>query len=163
MPTPRRHWRKSGQPGEGVSFEGPGPPEGARACDSEPSFLRQLQAAAGAARGDYRRRLALERPLGIPAVGLDRFIRQPVMQVLQARVGTDIFRAQLRLRPRRAAHQAVGRAREYIVCGHGIVVDFETEIDSSQRRHPDGAGGQRPSDKRVLKLIRGFLTAHVLA
>jgi len=101
------------------------------------------------------------RPLGIPTV-LDRFIQQAAMQVLQANWDRTFSEASFGFRPGRSAHQAVARAQEYIASGHGIVVDIDLEKFFDRVNH-DILMGKRVTDKRILKLIRGFLTAGVLA
>src|SRR5882672_9254015 len=105
-----------------------------------------------------------QRPLGIPTV-LDRFIQQAVMQVLQADWDRTFSEASFGFRPGRSAHQAVERAQEYIASGHGIVVDIDLEKFFDRVNHDIlmGLVAKRVTDKRILKLIRGFLTAGVLA
>ena len=66
------------------------------------------------------------RPLGIPAV-LDRFIQQAVNQVLQARLGWNVFRVSYGFRPGRSAHQAVEQAQAYVASGQAVVVDIDLE------------------------------------
>jgi RNA-directed DNA polymerase len=104
------------------------------------------------------------RPLGIPTV-LDRFIQQAVMQVLQADWDRTFSEASFGFRPKRSAHQAVARAQEYIASGHAIVVDIDLEKFFDRVNHDIlmGLVAKRVTDKRILKLIRGFLTAGVLA
>jgi RNA-directed DNA polymerase len=103
------------------------------------------------------------RPLGIPTV-LDRFIQQAVMQVLQADWDRTFSEASFGFRPERSAHQAVQRAQEYIGAGYGVVVDLDLEKFFDRVNHDIlmGLVAKRVSDKRILKLIRGFLTAGVL-
>src|SRR5207248_10177117 len=100
-----------------------------------------------------RRRRSL-RPLGIPTV-LDRLIQQAVMQVLQADWDGTFSETSFGFRPKRSAHQAVEQAQAYIASGHGFVVDIDHDILM-------GLVAKRVADKRLLKLIRGFLTAGVL-
>jgi RNA-directed DNA polymerase len=104
------------------------------------------------------------RPLGIPTV-LDRFIQQAVMQVLQADWDRTFSETSFGFRPGRSAHQAVARAQEYIASGHGVVVDIDLEKFFDRVNHDIlmGLVAKRATDKRILKLIRGFLTAGVLA
>ncbi len=104
-----------------------------------------------------------KRPLGIPTV-LDRFIQQAVMQVLQADWDPTFSEASFGFRPKRSAHQAVARAQEYIVSGHDRVVDIDLEKFFDRVNHDIlmGLVAKRVTDKRILKLIRGFLTAGVL-
>jgi RNA-directed DNA polymerase len=104
------------------------------------------------------------RPLGIPTV-LDRFIQQAAMQVLQADWDRTFSEHSFGFRPKRSAHQAVERAQEYIASGHGIVVDIDLEKFFDRVNHDIlmGLVAQRVTDKRILKLIRGYLTAGALA
>jgi RNA-directed DNA polymerase len=103
------------------------------------------------------------RSLGIPTV-LDRFIQQAVLQVLQADWDPTFSEHSFGFRPKRSAHQAVARAQELIASGHGIVVDIDLEKFFDRVNHDIlmGLVAKRVADKRVLKLIRGFLTAGVL-
>jgi len=103
------------------------------------------------------------RALGIPTV-LDRFIQQAVMQVLQADWDPTFSEHSFGFRPGRSAHQAVARAQAFIASGHGIVVDLDLEKFFDRVNHDIlmGLVAKRVTDKRILKLIRGFLTAGVL-
>ncbi|HET7763851.1 MAG TPA: group II intron reverse transcriptase/maturase [Burkholderiales bacterium] len=103
------------------------------------------------------------RPLGIPTV-LDRFIQQAVMQVLQADWDRTFSEMSFGFRPGRSAHQAVARAQEYVASGHSFVVDIDLEKFFDRVNHDIlmGLVAKRVADKRLLKLIRGFLTAGVL-
>jgi RNA-directed DNA polymerase len=103
------------------------------------------------------------RPLGIPTV-LDRFIQQAVMQVLQADWDATFSEASFGFRPKHSAHQAVERAQAYIASGHGIVVDIDLEKFFDRVNHDIlmGLVAKRVADKRILKLIRDFLTAGVM-
>jgi RNA-directed DNA polymerase len=103
------------------------------------------------------------RPLGIPTV-LDRFIQQAVMQVLQAHWDRTFSEHSFGFRPRRSAHQAVARAQELIASGHDVVVDIDIEKYFDRVNHDIlmGLVAKRVTDKHILKLIRGFLTAGVL-
>jgi RNA-directed DNA polymerase len=103
------------------------------------------------------------RPLGIPTV-LDRFIQQAVLQVLQAHWDPTFSAASYGFRPGRSAHQAVERAQEHIAAGFAIVVDLDLEKFFDRVNHDVlmGLVAKRVTDRRILKLIRGFLTAGVL-
>jgi RNA-directed DNA polymerase len=105
-----------------------------------------------------------KRLLGIPTV-LDRFVQQAVMQVLQADWDRTFSAASFGFRPGRSAHQAVERAQAYIASGHNVVVDIDLEKFFDRVNHDIlmGLVAKRVTDKRILKLIRGFLTAGVLA
>jgi RNA-directed DNA polymerase len=104
------------------------------------------------------------RSLGIPTV-LDRFIEQAVMQVLQADWDRTFSESSFGFRPKHSAHQAVAKAQAYIASGHNVVVDFDLEKFFDRVNHDIlmGLVAKRVFDKRILKLIRGFLTAGVLA
>ena len=103
------------------------------------------------------------RPLGIPTV-LDRFIQQAVMQVLQRDWDRTFSEHSFGFRPRRSAHQAVAKAQAYIASGYAVVVDIDLEKFFDRVNHDKlmGLVAQRVADKRILKLIRDFLTAGVL-
>ncbi len=103
------------------------------------------------------------RPLGIPTV-LDRFIQQAVMQVLQADWDGTFSEMSFGFRPGRSAHQAVEQAQAYIATGHGFVVDIDLEKFFDRVNHDVLMGliAKRVGDKRILKLIRAFLSAGVM-
>jgi RNA-directed DNA polymerase len=103
------------------------------------------------------------RPLGIPTV-LDRLIQQAVLQVLQAAWDGTFSPSSYGFRPGRSAHQAVARAQEYLVAGRRWVVDLDLEKFFDRVNHDllMGLVAKRVADRRVLQLIRGYLTAGVL-
>jgi RNA-directed DNA polymerase len=103
------------------------------------------------------------RLLGIPRV-VDRLIQQAALQVLQADWDPTFSEHSYGFRPGRSAHQAVKQAQEYIASGHSIVVDLDLEKFFDRVNHDIlmGLVAKRVADKRILKLIRGFLTAGVL-
>jgi RNA-directed DNA polymerase len=103
------------------------------------------------------------RPLGIRTV-LDRFIQQAVMQVLQADWDRTFSETSFGFRPGRSAHQAVERAQAYIASGHAVIVDIDLEKFFDRVNHDIlmGLVAKRVADKRLLKLIRGFLNAGVM-
>ena len=103
------------------------------------------------------------RRLGVPTV-LDRFIQQAVMQVLQEEWDPGFSDASYGFRPGRSAHQAVRRAQEHILAGFDFVVDLDLEKLFDRVNHDIlmGLVAKRVADKRLLRLIRGFLTAGVL-
>ena len=104
------------------------------------------------------------RQLGIPCA-LDRFIQQAVLQVLQPQWDPTFSEYSYGFRPNRSAHDAVAQAQAYIAEGYGYVVDIDLEKFFDQVNHDMlmGRVAKRIKDKRVLKLIRGFLNAGVLA
>jgi len=104
------------------------------------------------------------RKLGVPAV-LDRFIQQAVMQVLQPELDRTFSAHSYGFRPGRRAHQAVAKAQEYITAGCDWVVDIDLERFFDRVNHDKllGQVAKRVADKRLLKLIRAFLNAGVMA
>src|SRR6202140_4572820 len=103
------------------------------------------------------------RKLGIPTV-LDRFIQQAVRQVLQKRWDRTFSDHSYGFRPGRSAHQAVERAQHYVAAGYRWVVDLDLERFFDRVNHDKAMAriAQRVSDKRMLKLIRAFLSAGVM-
>src|SRR5690349_12322330 len=104
------------------------------------------------------------RPLGVPTV-LDRFIQQAALQVPQAAWDPTFSAASYGFRPGRSAHQAVRAAQDHLAAGHRIVVDLDLEKFFDRVSHDVlmGLVAKRVADPRILGLIRGFLTAGVLA
>ncbi len=100
------------------------------------------------------------RKLGIPTV-LDRFVQQAVMQVLQRSWDRTFSEHSYGFRPGRSAHQAVEQARRYITAGRRWVVDLDLEKFFDRVNHDRLMAkiAERVGDKRMLKLIRAFLTA----
>lgn len=103
------------------------------------------------------------RKLGIPTV-VDRFIQQAILQVLQREWDQTFSEHSYGFRPNRTAHQAIDQAKEYINAGYGIVVDIDLEKFFDRVNHDVlmSRVARRVSDKRLLKLIRGYLNSGVL-
>jgi group II intron reverse transcriptase/maturase len=103
------------------------------------------------------------RPLGIPTV-LDRLIQQAVLQVLQGDNDESFSDSSYGFRPGRSARQAILAARDYVKRGHRWVVDLDLEKFFDHVNHDllMDRVGEFVSDRRVLKLIRGYLKAGVV-
>src|SRR5579863_693528 len=103
------------------------------------------------------------RKLGIPTV-LDRFIQQAVMQVLQRRWDRTFSDHSYGFRPGRSGHQAVEAAQKFIAAGYRWVVDLDLEKFFDRVNHDRLMAkiAERVGDKRMLRLIRAYLTAGVM-
>ena len=103
------------------------------------------------------------RLLGIPAV-LDRLIQQAIAQVLQPIWNPTFSDKSFGFRPGRGAHDALACAKTYVQDGYRYIVDIDLEKFFDQVNHDRLMSrlATRVNDKRVLKLIRRFLTSGVL-
>ncbi|HEY8852514.1 MAG TPA: group II intron reverse transcriptase/maturase [Gemmatimonadaceae bacterium] len=104
------------------------------------------------------------RQLGIPTV-LDRFIQQAVLQVLQPEIDPTFSEHSYGFRPGRRAHDAVCQAQRYVQGGRRWVVDVDLEKFFDRVNHDVLMGklAKRIADARVLKLIRRYLRAGIMA
>jgi len=104
------------------------------------------------------------RTLGIPTV-VDRLIQQALHQVLSPIFEPEFSEASYGFRPGRNAHQAVQAARQYVAAGKRWVVDMDLEkfFDRVDHELMMGKLAQKIDDARVLKLIRRYLEAGMMA
>jgi group II intron reverse transcriptase/maturase len=96
---------------------------------------------------------------------LDRFIQQALLQVLQPIFDPGFSEHSYGFRPRRRAHDAVVQAQRYVQEGRRIVVDVDLEQFFDRVNHDVLMGrlAKKISDRRVLRLIRRYLEAGILA
>jgi RNA-directed DNA polymerase len=104
-----------------------------------------------------------ERQLGIPTV-IDRLIQQAMQQKI-----SDLFEPRFSehsygYRPKRSAHEAVQKAREYIEEGHTWVVDIDLAkfFDTVNHDRLMARMREEVKDKRVLRLVNAYLKAGVM-
>jgi len=103
------------------------------------------------------------RQLGIPTV-IDRLLQQAIAQEL-----TPIFERKFSpysygFRSGRSAHEAILKAQEYVQAGNEWVVDIDLEKFFDRVNHDMlmARVAREVKDKRVLKLIRGYLNSGVM-
>jgi RNA-directed DNA polymerase len=104
------------------------------------------------------------RTLGIPTL-TDRLIQQALHQVLQPIFEVDFSESSYGFRPGRSAHQAVTSAQRYVAEGRRFVVDMDLEKFFDRVNHDllMGKLAKKVGDERVLKLIRRYLEAGMMA
>lgn len=104
-----------------------------------------------------------KRGLGIPVV-VDRVIQQAISQVLTEVFEPEFSEHSYGFRPNKSAHQALKQAEIYINSGYKVVVDMDLEKFFDRVNHDKLMHliSRKVTDKRVLKLIRGYLTAGVM-
>ena len=141
---------------------------GKRLVDEWPSIRQRLLD--GTYKPEPVRRVSLPKPnggtreLGIPTV-VDRLIQQALLQVLQPLIDPTFSEHSYGFRPGRSAHQAVVAARAHVQAGYTVVVDVDLEKFFDRVNHDIlmGRMAKRIKDKRVLRLIRSYLQAGLMA
>jgi group II intron reverse transcriptase/maturase len=116
------------------------------------------------------RRVDIEKPqggtrtLGIPTL-TDRLIQQALHQVLAPIFEPEFSESSYGFRAGRSAHQAVKAAQHYVGEGYGVVVDMDLEKFFDRVNHDVLMGklAKKIDDKRVLRLIRRYLQAGMMA
>ena len=104
------------------------------------------------------------RTLGIPSV-LDRFIQQACLQILQPIFDPTFSEHSHGFRPDRRAQDAIREAQGYVQEGRHWVVDVDLEKFFDRVNHDVLMGrlAKRIEDKRMLRLIRRYLEAGMMA
>lgn len=103
------------------------------------------------------------RQLGIPTV-VDRMVQQAILQVLQPLWDPTFSPSSHGFRPARSAHDALRAAQQFVASGHTIVVDVDLEKFFDRVNHDVlmSRVAARVEDKRLLRVIRGFLNAGMM-
>lgn len=104
------------------------------------------------------------RQLGIPTV-VDRLVQQAILQVLDPLLDPTFSASSYGFRPGRSAHEALAKARAYVVDGRVIVVDLDLEKFFDRVNHDILMArlARRIADKRLLRIVRRFLQAGMMS
>jgi len=104
------------------------------------------------------------RQLGIPTV-VDRLVQQAILQVLTPLIDPTFSESSFGFRPGRGAHDALRQASRHVAEGRIIVVDCDLEKFFDRVNHDVLMArlATRIGDKRLLRIIRRFFEAGVMA
>jgi RNA-directed DNA polymerase len=103
------------------------------------------------------------RMLGIPTV-IDRLLQQATAQWLSTKYEGEFSSYSYGFREGRNAHQAVLQAQEYLNEGYEWVIELDLEkfFDKVNHDRLMSTLAKKLTDKRILKLIRGYLTSGIM-
>lgn len=101
-----------------------------------------------------------KRPLGIPTVS-DRMVQQAIQQVLSTIYEPTFSETSYGFRPRRSAHDALEKCKEYADEGYTYVVDMDLEkfFDTVSQSKMIEILSRTIKDGRVISLIHKYLRA----
>lgn len=104
-----------------------------------------------------------KRGLGIPTV-VDRVVQQAIAQVLSEVFEPEFSEYSYGFRPKKGAHKALKQAEIYVNEGYKYVVDLDLEKFFDRVNHDILMNliAKKVEDKRLLKLIRNYLTAGIM-
>ncbi|MEI4282162.1 group II intron reverse transcriptase/maturase, partial [Tetragenococcus halophilus] len=104
-----------------------------------------------------------QRPLGIPSV-VDRVVQQATAQQLSHIFDVHFSESSYGFRPHRSAHQAIGKALDYLNEGYEWVIDMDIEkyFDTVHHDKLISTLRERVKDRETLHLIRVFLKAGIM-
>jgi group II intron reverse transcriptase/maturase len=105
-----------------------------------------------------------KRLLGVPTV-IDRMVQQAMVQVLQPIFEQTFSDTSYGFRPKRNAHQAIQRAKEYYEQGYTYAVDLDLEkyFDTVNHDLLIKMVRETVKDESVISLVRKFLKSGVMA
>ncbi|MCK9526444.1 MAG: group II intron reverse transcriptase/maturase [Limnochordia bacterium] len=106
-----------------------------------------------------------KRPLGIPTV-TDRVVQQALRQVIEPIFEPDFHPSSYGYRPNRSCQKAVAKAEQFLRrygLTHVVDMDLSKCFDTLDHELIIQGVNKKISDGRILKLIRQYLTAGVLA
>jgi RNA-directed DNA polymerase len=103
------------------------------------------------------------RKLGIPTV-VDRVIQQAIAQVLSPIYEEQFSENSYGFRPKRNAHQALNKCRDYITEGyrHAVDMDLEKFFDTVNKSKLIEVLSRTVKDGRVISLVHKYLNAGVV-
>ncbi|MFA5385806.1 MAG: group II intron reverse transcriptase/maturase [Eubacteriales bacterium] len=104
-----------------------------------------------------------QRPLGIPVIK-DRVVQMACLLIIQPIFEADFFDCSYGFRPKRNAHQAIAAIAGHIKQGFTAVYDADLSkcFDNIPHHLILNELSRRIADKKILRLIRGWLTAPII-